>query len=125
MTTAEVQDLLRNIRKRLHEAYGDRLQGTVLYGSVARGEAGADSDVDVLALLRDPLDYVRDLEAAVAAVYPLSLEIGRRISAKPVSAADYETVDCPLYRSARKQGRVISGRWPTRDAGQQPQGCTL
>jgi predicted nucleotidyltransferase len=104
MALARPQDLLREIRKRLQAAYGDRLQGVVLYGSVARGQAGPESDVDVLVLLRDPLDYLRDLEAAIAAVYPLSVELGRRISAKPVSAAAYETVDCPLYRSAHREG---------------------
>jgi predicted nucleotidyltransferase len=76
----------------------------VLYGSEARGQAGPDSDVDVLVLLSDPVDYGRDLEMNIRAVFPLSLQIGRRISAKPVSAREYETTDCPLYRNAHKEG---------------------
>ena len=101
MTTSE---LLHEIRNRLGKAHGSRLRGVVLYGSEARGDSGADSDVDVLVLLEEPVDGGRDLEANLDALYPLSLEIGRRISAKPVSAKEYETIDCPLYRVARREG---------------------
>ena len=101
MTTTE---LLDEIKRRLEKTHGDRLRGVVLYGSEARGESRPDSDVDVLVLLEEPLDYGRDLEANLDALYPLSLDIGRRISAKPVSAREYETVDCPLYREAHREG---------------------
>ncbi len=97
-------ELLNEIKSRLKQAHGSRLRGVVLYGSEARGEAGQDSDVDVLVLLEEPIDYGRDLETNLDALYPLSLEIGRRISAKPVSAREYETVDCPLYREAHREG---------------------
>ena len=97
-------ELLQEIKRRLEQAHGGRLRGVVLYGSEARGEAGADSDVDVLVLLDDPVDYGRDLQTNIDAVYALSLDIGRRISAKPVSATEYETVDCPLYGEAHRDG---------------------
>ncbi|HET6428370.1 MAG TPA: nucleotidyltransferase domain-containing protein [Phycisphaerae bacterium] len=97
-------ELLSEIRRRLEQVHGGRLRGVVLYGSEARGEAGPDSDVDVLVLLDDPVDYGRDLEANLDALYPLSLDLGRRISAKPVSATEYESVDCPLYRAAHNEG---------------------
>ena len=96
--------MLREIRKRLERVHPGRLRGVVLYGSEARGEAGPDSDVDVLVLLDDPVDYGRDLQANLDALYPLSLDLGRRISAKPISANEYESVDCPLYRAAHQEG---------------------
>jgi predicted nucleotidyltransferase len=96
--------LLKEIKRRLAAAHGDRLRGVVLYGSQARGEAGPDSDIDVLVLLDDPIDCGRDLESNLEALYPLALELSRRISAKPVSARRYNTVDCPLYRNARREG---------------------
>ena len=101
MTTEE---LLREIKTRLAGVHGKRLRGIVLYGSEARGEAGPDSDIDVLVLLEGPVDLGRDLETNLHALYPLALQLERRISAKPVSAREYETFDCPLYRNARREG---------------------
>lgn len=101
MTTAE---LLTEIKARLQAAHDSRLRGVVLYGSEARGEAGPDSDIDVLVLLAEPVDYGRDLETNIRALFPLACQIERRISPKPVSADEYETSDAPLYRNARKDG---------------------
>jgi len=103
------QEVLKDIRARLEAKHGDRLRGVVLYGSEARGEARADSDIDVLVLLNGPVDYGRDLEANLDALYPLSLQIGRRISAKPADVREYEIAACPLYRQVHTEG-VSVGR---------------
>ena len=47
------QELLREIKRRLECAFGDRFRGALLYGSEARGEAAPDSDIDVMVLLND------------------------------------------------------------------------
>ena len=101
------EQILHEIKTRLEAAYGDRLRGVVLYGSEARGDAGPDSDIDVLVLLDGPVDYGRDLESNLDALYDLSVRLERRISAKPVEAAEYETVECPLYRSAHLEGIAV------------------
>jgi len=98
------RQILRQIKERLKAAHGNRLQGVVLYGSQARREQRPNSDIDLLVLLEGPIDYARDLEANLVALYPLSLELGRRISAKPISAQEYQTADCPLYRNAKAEG---------------------
>ena len=58
-------------------------------------------------LLDDVVSYGQDLETNLRALYPLALEIGRPISAKPVSAREYEAVDCPLYREAHREGIAV------------------
>ena len=45
----------------------------LLYGSVARGTRGPESDYDVLVLTEDPLEWQEE-EAVRAAVYELELE---------------------------------------------------
>ena len=104
MTNAEI---LTEAKARLQVAHGSRLRGIVLYGSQARGQAGPDSDVDLLVLLGEPIDYARDLDTNLQALYPLAVVLGRRISAKPVSADEYRTGDCPLYRNARREGVAV------------------
>jgi len=101
------RQLFDEIKTNLRAAFGERLQGVVLYGSEARGTAAPDSDVDLLVLLDEMDDFGRDLQTALNAVFPLALHIGRRISAKPVDAREYETVECPLYHNAHREGMLL------------------
>ena len=100
------EDLLGLVRERLILLYGPRLKGIVLYGSVARGEANADSDVDLLVLLDSVAGYGLEVKRCIAALFDLSQELGRRISPKPVAYDDFERGGCPLYRAARREGVV-------------------
>ncbi|MCE5276404.1 MAG: nucleotidyltransferase domain-containing protein [Planctomycetaceae bacterium] len=97
-------DTLNQIKKALGLAFGSRLTGVVLYGSEARGQSGPESDIDLLVLLKGPIDYGQDLQRCIDAVYDFSAALGRRISAKPADALEYETLDCPLYRAAHEEG---------------------
>ena len=98
---------MKEIKSRLAAVFGERLRGLVLYGSEARGDARPDSDIDLLVLLGGPVVYGRDLETCLDGLYPLALRIGRRISAKPVSASEYDAVECPLYRVAHREGIAV------------------
>ena len=101
------EELLKEIKSRLTTAHGKRLRGVVLYGSEARGTAGPDSDIDVLVLLEAPVDLGEDLETNLQVLYPLSLQVERRISALPVEASEYENIECPLYQTVHREGIMI------------------
>lgn len=98
------EEQLHVIKGRLQEACGERLKGVVLYGSAARGDAGPESDIDVLVLLLGPIDYGRDLRTCIHAIYPLVLEWERPISPEPVDVDEYEAGKWPLYKTARHEG---------------------
>ena len=53
MEREEAVKLLREACGALRARYGDRVVAVGLFGSVARGEAGERSDVDVLVVVRD------------------------------------------------------------------------
>lgn len=59
----------------LKQTFGDSLVSLVLYGSVARGDAEADSDIDLLLILRDPPNnYHRRLDQVLGVQSDLERE---------------------------------------------------
>jgi predicted nucleotidyltransferase len=98
------EDVLSRMKLRLQSAFGERLQGVILYGSEARHEAAADSDVDLLVLLIGPVDHGKDSWTCIRALYPLVLELERPIHAKPTDVLAYEAQQTLLYQDARREG---------------------
>jgi len=96
--------LLTRIKTTLEAAFESRLRGVVLYGSEARREATADSDIDILVLLTGPVSLGQDLRTIIHELYPLQLEVERPIHAMPVDIEVYEAGEFALYRNVKKEG---------------------
>ena len=61
-----------------------------LYGSRARGDAGADSDADVAVILNGPKRRAIDVAKGMAgAEFDIMLETGMMVSALPIAAEDW------------------------------------
>ena len=76
-----------------------------LFGSAARRDGDERSDIDVLVVLETLTgDYGEELERGLAAVYPVALRLGRRVSVKPLAREEYERGDSPLLREVRRSG---------------------
>jgi len=99
--------LLQKCRHALERLYGSRLEGVVLFGSCARGEEEAESDVDLLVLLRGQFDLFGEIQKIVDALYAIGLDSGRCISAQPVPFEDYRDGRLQLYRNAAREGILI------------------
>jgi predicted nucleotidyltransferase len=90
---------------RLREQYGDRVAHVVLFGSRARGEGDAESDLDVLVVLDDGDWRFRDAVALVA--FEPMVEYGVVLSPLVVDLADYawwQAHHAPIYRNISIDG---------------------
>ncbi len=104
MATTEIAQLCKNV---LENYYGSRLKGLVLYGSVARNQASAGSDIDLLVLLNKPFDHFEELRRIVDLLYPVQLESEQLISAKPAAEDDFKFGRLQLYRNAKREGLFL------------------
>jgi uncharacterized protein len=98
--------ILKDVRGRIEVLYGERLVDVILYGSEARGDAGADSDIDLLVLLEGPVDRWKETKKINRALYPVELSLApyRAINALPLDAVEYEAEKTPLYTTAKHEG---------------------
>ena len=98
-------ELLQRIKERLQELYGSRFRGLVLYGSVARGEDGPDSDIDLLCLLEGPVNMIKEISPIVTALSDLQQAYFKHIiSVKAVDVAQFERGAYPLVIEAKREG---------------------
>ena len=81
----------------------------ILYGSRARGDAGLESDYDLLVLTKEPVGW--HIEDAIREkLYPLELETGAVFS---IAAFSEEEWNSPLYQAmpfsqnVRREGIVL------------------
>jgi uncharacterized protein len=99
-----VTDVLKRCKEILESYYGSRFKGLILFGSMARNQAGPASDIDLLVLLSQPLDFFRELRQIIELLYPVQLESDQLISAKPALEDDFEQGVIQLYRTAKREG---------------------
>ena len=74
--------------KRVLEKYRNRVDDIILFGSVARGEAKEDSDIDILIVTKQE-DY-RLRRALIGIAFDILLSTGENISVKTLSKDEFE-----------------------------------
>jgi len=103
-------------------AYGDDLLKVVLFGSRARGDARADSDVDVAVVLRRITDRGIDRNRLADIAYDAIVETYTDLQAIPVSLDEWEEPERhrnpALIRAIKRDGLEIEGQDDPRDTRQ-------
>jgi len=74
--------------RRVLERYKDKIESIILFGSVARGEAKEDSDIDILIVVKKEDFKLR--RALIGVAFDILLETGKDISVKVLSKNEFE-----------------------------------
>jgi predicted nucleotidyltransferase len=101
-------ELLKKIKKKLKELYGDRFEGLVLFGSYSRGDFDSESDIDLLCLLKGPVNTAREVSPIVDCTYSIQLEYPDIIfHIYAVDSIDFENGSYPLCATAKEEGTLV------------------
>lgn len=99
-----LKPILTRLKTELTDLYGDRLQNFTLYGSQARGDAEPGSDIDVLVVLKPPVNPGEEIKRTGKAIADLSLDYDVVISCLFMDETHYQTRNGSLLRNIRKEG---------------------
>ena len=98
-------NLLADLASHYRSLLGDALMGLALYGSRARGDAGADSDVDVMLIAHglpsDPFERARHVRA------PSLAHGDPPISVRALTPAEYERDIAPIDLDVATDGVIF------------------
>ena len=99
-----VQQALKELQDYLARIYGERLRGVYLYGSFARGDFHAGSDIDVLIALEGEVNPGREIDLIGDGVADICLEHNVLIATYPVPEEWLEGRKSPLFENVRREG---------------------
>lgn len=88
MTDSVQQQAFEAFVERVGERLGDSLRRLSLYGSVAKGEEGPESDVDVFAIVEEPADK----RALHDVAFDVEVEYGVVVSIVVRTADEYDAM---------------------------------
>ena len=103
MSQNKLEQLLNELKSSLVAVYGSQLCCVYLFGSYARGEQDAESDLDILIVLSRYERYSAEIERTGDLVSTLSLKHSVSISRKFITEGHWATVDSALLRNVRAE----------------------
>ena len=104
---AEIIEILRELRQRFEAIYGARMENLILFGSCARGDAMPNSDIDVMVVLRGPVNPGDEIARTGEITAEISLKYDVVISCVFVSSERYAIERSPLILNVHREGITI------------------
>ncbi len=100
--------IIKDFTETMKAHYGERLSKIILYGSYARGDFHAESDIDFMVLLND--DSVRASKEALNIgdkLYDLSMKFLTMVSAQVIPQFYFEQSNTLFFRNVKQEGFVV------------------
>lgn len=106
----EQASVISDFRTALVSRYGDRVKNCYLFGSYARGDAGVESDLDVLVVLRDRGNRLAERKAIRQLAYAVTYQRGRSILLSTIVSTEQELLSSaePIYARIRAEGKIAA-----------------
>jgi len=98
-----VQAALAELKSALRKMYGAHAPALLVYGSYARGNASADSDVDVVLLYSRDVQPGQEIHRLREILSALNLRYQILISVLPVSVQHYQNETTAFWRNVRRE----------------------
>lgn len=103
----EIKSLLEKLKSGLKQMYGERFKEAYLFGSYARGDYEADSDIDILIVLSDFEKYGAELNRISELIGNLSLEYGVTVSVVFTRQSEWLLDKLPLLLNIHGEGVAL------------------
>ncbi len=105
--------ILGDVEHEIRQLFGDKLKGLILYGSYARNEQVPESDIDIMILVDDNEEGLRNYRYLIADIMgELTIKYGKLISLAEVTYnrfVDFLEV-LPFYKNIKEEGVEIYGK---------------
>ena len=105
-----VDEFVRRVRRK----YEDKIDSIILFGSVARGEAKEDSDIDILVVIKKK--NVKDMKEIYGIAFEVSMEYLLDVSPKVYGINEILNslkIGVPFIKEVLKEGVSIYGEFRT------------
>lgn len=103
----KVSAILTELKQCFEVLYGEQLVQIVLFGSQARGDANPGSDIDVLVVLKGPVDFEVENSLPSRVLAELSLRHTEVLNCIFMNDFDFQHSQEPLLRNIRQEGVFI------------------
>ena len=104
----DYRDVARRFAEDIKKYLGESVREVILFGSVARGDYGENSDVDILIIVDENAWEAQKKASDIAVNY--LLKYGIYVSAKVLSLKEFElmkNLNTAFYRNIRQEGVSI------------------